>query len=403
MEVPRLRVLYAEAVYGQEEIDAVIDVLENSPHALMTGERVAQFEGSVASLFGKTHGVMVNSGSSANTIAVASLGAEPGAEVITPALTFSTTVAPLLQAGLVPAFVDVEPDTFNIDAEGVEAMVGPRTRAIMVPNLIGNLPDWAALGDIADRYELTIIEDSADTIGSTYRGAPTGSLTDISTTSFYASHVITAAGFGGMVTSNDSDVVTEARLLRGWGRVSSLRNESERAEDRFGVEVDGLPYDAKFLFTGVGHNFLPSEISAAFGLVQLGRLEEYGERRRQNFRLLDDYFSDFEEWFILPRQNPEAVTSWLAFPLIIRGSAPFDRRELQVAFEEAGVQTRVIFTGNILRQPGFRHMARRENDAGYPDADRVMAAGLLLGCHHGMTHEQLDHVVGTFAAFARQR
>lgn len=170
-----MRVLYAEAVYGQEEIDAVIDVLENSPHALMTGPRVAEFDDSVASLFGKSTGVMVDSGSSANTIAVSALGLEPGSEVVTPALTFSTTVAPIVQAGLVPAFVDVEVDTYYIDAEGIERMVGPNTRAIMVPNLIGNLPDWSIIRQIADDHDLAVIEDSADTIGSTYRGETTGS------------------------------------------------------------------------------------------------------------------------------------------------------------------------------------------------------------------------------------
>ena len=396
-----MRVLYAEAVYGSEEIEAVVDVLENSSHAMMTGAKVAEFEAAVAALFGKDNGVMVNSGSSANTVAVSSLSLPPGSEVITPALTFSTTVAPLVQAGLVPAFVDVEVDTYNIDATAIERMVTPKTSAIMTPNLIGNLPDWAAIREIADRHQLRVIEDSADTIGSTYRGEPTGGLSDVVTTSFYASHVITAAGFGGMVSTSDPEVLRKAKLLRGWGRTSSIRDESERVEDRFDVEVDGIDYDAKFLFAELGYNFLPSEISAAFGLIQLQRLDEYSRRRRHNFQWLFDFFADYEELFYLPRQNPDAVTPWLAFPLLVKPDAPFNRKQLQSALEAADVQTRVVFTGNILRQPGFSQINRREDEAGYPNADRVMVGGLLLGCHQGMKKDQLEHIADVFEAFAK--
>lgn len=395
-----MRVHYAEAVYGPEEIEAVVNVLEDSPHALMAGPRVAEFEQAVATLFGKSDGIMVNSGSSANTVAVASLGLGAGAEVITPALTFSTTVAPLVQAGLIPAFVDVEPDTYNIDAAAIERMVGPATRAIMVPNLIGNLPNWALIREIADRHQLRVIEDSADTIGSTYRGEPTGRLSDIATTSFYASHVITAAGFGGMVSTSDPAITEKAKLLRGWGRTSSVRAESEDIADRLNVSVDGVAYDAKFMFDELGYNFLPSEISAAFGLVQLQRLDEYSRRRQDNFRWLYDFFSRYEEWFILPRQNPDSVTPWLAFPLLVREGAPFNRTELQTAVELADVQTRVVFTGNILRQPGFADIERREDDHGYPNADLVMTGGLLLGCHQGMGMPEMEYMADVFANFA---
>jgi CDP-4-dehydro-6-deoxyglucose reductase, E1 len=328
-----MRVLYAEAAYGQEEIEAVVEVLRDRPHSLMGGPSVQAFEERIAALFGKRHGAMVNSGSSANLASVGALDLPRGAEVITPALTFSTTVAPLVQTGLVPAFVDVEPDTCNVDAAQVEAMVGPDTRALVIPNLIGNLPDWAALRAIADRHGLLVVEDSADTVGSLYRGEPTGALTDVSTTSFYASHVITCAGFGGMVCTSREDLVERARLLRGWGRSSSITAESERVEDRFDVDVDGVPYDAKFVFSAVGYNFLPSEISAAFGLVQLDRLQTYVDRRIANFGTLLDFFGEFEDWFILPRQQPDTRTAWLAVPLVVRDDAPFTRRDLQVELE----------------------------------------------------------------------
>lgn len=396
------RVFYAQAVYGQEEIDAVLDVLHNRSLALMDGPAVKTFEGRVAALFGKPYGLMVNSGSSANMLAIAALGLPAGSEIVTPALTFSTTVAPLLQQGLVPAFVDVEPDTFNIDAARVEEMIGPKTRAMMVPNLIGNLPDWRALREIADRRGLKIIEDSADTLGALCRNETTGRLTDVSTTSFYASHVVTCAGFGGLAAFHDEGLASRARLLRGWGRSSSLRAESESIEDRFGISISGIPYDSKFVFEGIGYNFLPSEIGAAFGLAQLDKLERYIRTRERNFAALYDFFRAYENWFVLPRQRNDVRTAWLAFPLIVRDDAPFSRRDLQVHFETRNIQTRTVFTGNILRQPGFQGMARRESPAGYANADRVMAGGMLLGCHQGLDDEAIACVCDVFRDLARK-
>ena len=397
-----MRVFYAQAIYGDEEIDAVTKVLREQPLALMDGPSVHEFEARVAAVFGKPIGLMVNSGSSANTLAIASLGLSEGAEVITPALTFSTTVAPLVQHGLIPVFVDVEPDTYVIDAAQIEQMIGPKTQAMMIPNLMGNLADWPALKAIAEAHDLKTIEDSADTIGSLINGQTTGALSDIATTSFYASHIITAGGFGGMVCFNEKRPYALAKKLRGWGRSSSLTGESERAEDRFEVKVDGVEYDSKFVFGEVGYNFMPSEISAAFGLVQLDRLPDYGARREANFREVRDFFQTFEKWFVLPRQLANSRTYWLAVPLIVRSDAPFTRRDLQVYLEGNGIQTRPVFSGNVLRQPGFAGIAHRAAPDGYPNADRVMEGGILLGCHHGMVPDQLEHICNVFQAFAKQ-
>ena len=393
------RVFYAQAIYGREEIDAVMDVLENRSLNLMGGPAVLEFEKQVACLFGKDAGLMVNSGSSANLLAVAILGLMPGDEVITPALTFSTTVAPLIQNGLVPAFVDVEPDTCNIDIDLIEAMVGPKTRAMMIPNLIGNLPDWSRLREIADQYDLKLIEDSADTIGSTFNGKPTGKLSDISTTSFYASHIVTCGGFGGAICIDDPELMRRAKLLRGWGRSSSVLGESEAPEDRFDMDINGIEYDAKFVFEAQGFNFLPSEMAAAFGLVQLGRLREYTERRVRNFEALTAFFERYQNWFILPRQTPKTSTPWLAVPIITRDDAPFTRRQLQVHFEGQGIQTRTVFTGNILRQPGFSNIDCRTDPAGYPNADQVMRGGFLLGCHQGMGVDEIEIIKDAFKRF----
>jgi CDP-4-dehydro-6-deoxyglucose reductase, E1 len=391
-----MRVPYGQTVHGEEEIAAVVEVLRSSTQM---GTRVRSFEARIAELFAKKHGVMVNSGSSALYLATELLGLPAGAEVVTPVLTFATTVAPLVKAGLVPSFVDVEPDTFNIDVARIEAAITPATRAIVVPSLIGNLPDWDRIAEIARARGLVVVEDSADTLGATLRGTSTGARSDISTTSFYGSHVINAAGNGGMLCMNRDDWAEEARLLRSWGRSSSLFVDSENVENRFNVDVGGIPYDAKFVFSRIGHNMEPSEMGAAFGLVQLDRLPGNIAARAKNFARQLAFFADYEEWFMLPRQMPESVTGWLAFPLIVRDEAPFIRRDLQIFLEKRGIQTRTVFTGNILRQPGFAGIERRELPGGYPNADRVMRGGMLIACHHGLTDEQLDYVHEQAAEF----
>lgn len=396
---PAIRVPYGRTVHGEEEIAAVVNVLRASTQM---GSHVRRMEESVAALFAKTHGIMVNSGSSANYLAIELLGLPAGAEVITPTLTFATTVAPIIKNGLVPAFVDVEPDTFNIDVDQVEAMIGPNTKAMMVPSLIGNLPDWDRLAEVAAEHNLLVVEDSADTLGATLRGESTGTRSHISTTSFYGSHVINCAGNGGMLCVNRDDWANEAKLLRSWGRSSSLFVDSENPEHRFGVELEGIQYDAKFVFERIGYNLEPSEIGAAFGLVQLDRLQSNIDARIANFDAHLRFFSDYSDWFVLPRQCEESRTGWLALPLILREDAPFSRRDLQTFLEGHGIQTRTVFTGNILRQPGYKDIQRRESPGGYPNADRVMRSGMLMACHHGLTEADLAYIHDRFRDFAGQ-
>ena len=238
--------------------------------ALRIGKNVKAFEQGVAEHFGKRRGIMCNSGSSALYLAVELLDLEPGDEVITSAVTFSTDVAPLVRAGIVPAFVDVEPDTFNIDVAGIEAMISPRTKAILAPNLIGNAPDWDRIRAIADAHGLKVIEDSCDALGATLRGTPTGTRSDISVTSFALAHIITAAATGGMVLLDDDEWIDRCLLLRRWGRRSEPQFFGTKKGDRqFFTDVDGIEYDNLFIFDEVGWNFEPCEISAAFGNVQL--------------------------------------------------------------------------------------------------------------------------------------
>lgn len=396
--VNSVRIPYGKTVHGEEEIAAVTAVLRGSTQM---GASVRAFEAKVAALFAKRHGIMVNSGSSANYLAVELLGLPPEAEVITPVLTFGTTVAPLVKNGLIPAFVDVERDTFNIDVDKIEAAIGPKTRAMMIPSLIGNLPDWDAIAAIARKHDLFVVEDSADTLGATLRGKSTGARSDISTTSFYGSHVINCAGNGGMLCVNRDEWRKEATLLRSWGRDSSLFTDSEAIENRFNVELDGIAYDAKFVFSRIGYNLEPSELGAAFGLVQLERLAANVEARERNFRTQEEFFTAYQDWFVLPQQMVDSTTGWLAFPLIVRDDAPFKRRDLQIFFEKRGIQTRTVFTGNILRQPGYKTIRRREAEGGYPNADQVMRGGMLTACHHGLNQSDIAYIQEAFRDFAK--
>jgi CDP-6-deoxy-D-xylo-4-hexulose-3-dehydrase len=391
-----IRVPYGCTVHGDEEINAVVSVLKTST---LMGKHVREMEQKVSELFDKKFGIMVNSGSSANYLAIELLNLPPESEVITPALTFATTVAPLIKNNLIPVFVDVEPDTFNIDANKVESMISSKTKAMMIPNLLGNLPNWKKLREIADKHGLILVEDSADTLGATINEKPVGSYTDISTTSFYGSHVINCAGNGGMLCVRTQEFAEKAKLLRSWGRSSSLFVDSEAIENRFNSELDGIPYDAKFIFEAVGYNLEPSEMGAAFGLVQLKKLQDNIDLREHFFQKHLDFFKKYEDWFILPKQLPNSRTGWLAFPLILKERAPFTRTQLQIYFERCHIQTRTVFTGNILRQPGFAHIKRRESEKGYPNADNVMKGGILIGCHHGLNELMMNHIHQAFDQF----
>lgn len=390
---------YGCTVHGEEEIAAVVHVLKTSTQM---GKHVREMEKRVSKLYDKQYGIMVNSGSSANYLGIEILDLPEGSEVITPALTFSTTVAPLVKNKLLPVFVDVEPGTYNIDVNQVEAMITSKTKLMMIPNLLGNLPHWQQLRAIADKYNLIVIEDSCDTLGAIVDGLPVGRFTDISTTSFYGSHIINCAGNGGMICVNDTEQMTRLKLLRSWGRSSSLFVESEAIENRFNVSVDGIQYDAKFVFDALGYNIEPSEMGAAFGLVQLDKLQNNIDLRAKWFAQHYAFFKQHEEWFVLPKQFPNSRTAWLAFALTIRDSAPFSRRDMQIFFEKRNIQTRTIFTGNILRQPGFKNIQRKESDQGYPNTDAVMRGGILLGSHHGMTDQMIAHIHDSFLEFIKQ-
>ena len=398
------RVLYATAVYDQDEIDAVMTVLDGSADSMRIGKYVAQMEREVAALFGKDLGVMVNSGSAALFLAVELLDLPRGSEVITSPLTFSTDLSPLIRAGIVPVFVDVEPDTFNVDVTRIEELVTPNTRAILIPNLAGNCPDWDAIRAVADRHDLKVIEDSCDAIGPKLRGTATGLRSDISVTSFSLSHNIPAAGMGGMVMMNDPALRDRCLLLRGWGRRSEvLLFGSRKGERNFWEDLDGIRYDDLFIFDEPGWNFLPSEISAAFGVQQVKKLPVNYERRQHNFDRYTAFFRQHPEHFIPPRQTAELDTAWLTYCFLVQPTAGFSRADLQQYLTPLGVDTRTVWTGNAARQPMMKNAEFRVPAEGLPNADRVMEYGMLVSCSHGLSDDDIDYVTGHIEGFLAER
>ena len=396
------KIYYGKAVYDKKEINAVINVLKNSSLSLIDGKRVKEIEKKVSNIFGKKYGLMVNSGSSANLLALSSFKFKKGSEIITPNLTFSTTVAPIYQLGLIPHFIGVEENKFVSDPSQIEKCINKKTVALMIPNLLGNVADWKKIYQIAKKYNLKIIEDSADTIGYTANNKNLGQYSDITTNSFYASHIINGAGTGGIVCFNDFNLYERAKLLRGWGRSSATFNESENASKRFNVKVSGIDYDAKYIFSDLGYNFLPSEISAAFALQQIKKLKNNISIRNKNFHYLKNFFKNYTEYFKLPEQNIGVRTAWLAFPLVIKKNKKFNRKKMQIFFEKRNIQTRTIFTGNILKQPVMKNRNYKKHKKCDKIANDVMKNGILLGCHQGMNKSELKYICSTFKKLIRE-
>ena len=397
------RVLYATAVYDQDEIDAVLGVLDGGRGTLRLGKNVAEMERQVAARFGKARGVMCNSGSSALYLAVELLDLPAGSEVITSPLTFSTDLAPLIRSDLTPVFVDVEVDTFNVDVSAMEAMIGDATRAILIPNLAGNAPDWDRIRALADRYHLRVVEDSCDALGARLRGTPTGTRSDISVTSFALSHIITCAGNGGMVMLDDEAQIDRCLSLRRWGRRSEQQLfGSRKGERNFWEDLDGIRYDSLFIFDDVAWNFEPSELGAAFGLQQLKKLARNYERRQRSFELYSEFLGRHPDRFVVPRQTDGLETAWLSYVFLLQPGCGFARSELQAFLEHEGIETRTVWSGNATRQPMMRGVRFRQPEAGLPNADAVMERGMLVPLNHALSDDDIAFVCDRVEAFLEE-
>lgn len=372
------------SVYGEDEIEAVVKSLRDGFLAGF-GKKTIEFEKRIAKLFNKKYASFVNSGSSANMLALSCLKLPKDSEIITPACTFSTTVAPIVQLGFKPVFCDIELNKYVPSVDMVLAKVNENTKAIMIPNLIGNLPDWYKLKEELikmNRNDIYLIEDSCDAVTNT-------SVTDVVTTSFYASHIITAMGSGGMVMFNDEKLLEHADVIKNWGRRSGANN-SENVDDRFNYNVDGIPYDFKFTYGALGYNFKSSEANAAFGLVQLDKLNNNIKIRRKN---VERYIKNLKDVPEITLPDDSLKPCWLAIPLQYE-----DRLGLLTYLETQNIQTRVLFAGNITR-----HEPYREYLEDFENSDTVMRKGFLLGCHNCMDLDDVDYVCSKIKEYINKK
>ena len=388
-----MKISYGKNVYDNLEIQSVVNTLKVSTQM---GKNVLNFEKKIGNIFSKKYALMVNSGSSALILALNVLNFKKDSEIITPCLNFGTAVSSILISGYKPVFVDINIDTLQINTNLIEKKITKKTKALLIPNLIGNIPDWQKIKTIAKKYNLKIIEDSADTLGSKIKKKSTGTYSDISITSFYGSHIISCAGNGGMFLTNNRGYYKKANVLRSWGRMSSIIKNSENINERLGIKLKGIEYDRKFVFSEIGFNFEPSEISASFGLIQLKKFKGFNKIRNRNFNLHFNFFTNYKEFFIQPKIKKNISTNFLAYPLILKENNIFSRKQLQIYLEKNKIQTRPIFSGNILRHPAFENLNFAQNKReSFKSSDYIMRNGLLIGCHQGLTekHKNYNHKI----------
>jgi len=387
-------VRYGGAMFDRDEIDAGMAQL-NNPMGLIPGAKVCEFEQRVAAYMGKSHGVMVNSGSSALTIAMRLADLPRGSEVITPALTFSSDVASIYQVGCTPVFVDSGLSDYQICVERIEGAITDTTRAILIPDLVGGIWDWDIVREIADRHDLFVIHDSADTLGGKLRGRPTATRADVSITSFSIFHIITALGNGGMVFFDDDRMLDRALALRAWGRSSEKWMFGTRAgesDGRFLEDLDGIEYDGLFIFEENAYGFIPNECGAAFGIEQMNKIEKLWSLREERFHWHSEFLKGHEDKFLLPTIIPDTQTTWLCYPVQLRPETGWSRRKLQLQLEDSGIVSRVIFSGNITRHPMLEGNEYRVHPEGLRNCDQIMEYGIMLPCHPTMSREDCEYL-----------
>jgi len=369
---------------------------------LTTGRFAARFEREFAEVFGLRHALLVNSGSSANLAALSSLTSptlgeralRPGDEVITVATGFPTTVNPIIQNQLRPVFLDVDVPTYNVDASQLEAALSDRTRAVMLAHTLGNPFDLAAVTEFAKRHHLWLIEDCCDAVGSRYDGRHVGGFGDLATVSFYPAHHITM-GEGGCVLTNRPALKKLVESFRDWGRDCWCEpGVSNTCGKRFDWQLGELPcgYDHKYTYSHIGYNLKLTDMQAAVGVAQLAKLPAFIEARRRNFQTLYEGLRDLEEFFILPAATPNSEPSWFGFPLAVRPDAPFTRDRVVRHLEERKIATRLLFGGNLVRQPAYRDVSHRVV-GDLPNSDFVMNQVFWIGLYPGLSPQSLNYIV----------
>jgi CDP-6-deoxy-D-xylo-4-hexulose-3-dehydrase len=402
----------AGRVFDAEDLTYLVDAALD--FWLTSGRFAQEFESSLARTVGVRHAMLVNSGSSANLLALAALTSpslgerqlQPGDEIITTATSFPTTINPILQNGLVPVFLDVEPlenGTYNLDTRFLEEAYAPRTRGVMLAHTLGNPFNLDAVIAFVKEHNLYLIEDTCDALGAQYRGKTVGTFGQFATVSFYPAHHITM-GEGGAVLTNAPTLKKLVESFRDWGRDCwCLPGEANTCGKRFEWQLGELPYsyDHKYIYSHIGYNLKATDLQAAIGVAQLKKLPHFIEVRRRNFQLLKAALQRWEKFLILPEATAHSEPSWFGFPLTVREDAPFTRQALIQYLEERQIHTRLLFGGNILRQPAYRTIQRRVI-GDLAQADRVMAQTFWVGVYPGITPEMVQYVIDAFDAWLKK-
>ena len=394
---------YAGRVFDDDELACLVEA--GLDFWLTSGRFADRFEHDFARFCGIRYAMLVNSGSSANLAALSCLTSpklgerqlRPGDEVITLATGFPTTVNPIVQNQLVPVFVDVDLATYNLDVIQLEAAYTERTRAIMVAHTLGNPFDLDAVTSFAKRRNLWLIEDCCDAVGATYKGKTVGTFGDLSTVSFYPAHHITM-GEGGCVLTDNTILKTLVESFRDWGRDCwCAPGKEDTCGKRFGWKIGDLPegYDHKYIYTHIGYNLKLTDMQAAVGVAQLQKLPAFIAARRQNFADLYEGLKDLEEFFVLPKATEGSEPSWFGFPLAVRKGAPFTRRGVTQQLEARRISTRLLFGGNLVRQPAYLNVPHRTVGK-LPNADFVMENVFWIGVYPGLGRQAIDFILETF-------
>jgi CDP-6-deoxy-D-xylo-4-hexulose-3-dehydrase len=397
---------YAGRVYDEQELIRLVDA--SLDFWLTSGHYADQFEKNLAAFLGVKYSLLTNSGSSANLLAVSALTSptlkekrlKAGDEVITTACGFPTTLNPILQNNLVPVFLDVELGTYNIQADRIEDAVSDKTKAIMVSHTLGNPADLDTIMRMVKKYDLWFIEDNCDALGSRYREKFTGTFGHVSTCSFYPAHHITM-GEGGAVCTNDPQLKKIIASFRDWGRDCwcdpGCDNSCGR---RFDWQLGDLPqgYDHKYIYSHIGYNLKVTDMQAAIGVEQLKKLPGFIEKRKENFKTLYQDLKKYEKYLVLPQATPYSDPSWFGFPLMVRQDAPFNREDIVRYLEDHKIATRMLFGGNLIKQPAYSEMKYRALDA-LVTTDLVMDNLFWIGVYPGLTEEKIRFMLETFGEF----
>ncbi len=397
-------------VYGPEELRLLVDA--SLDFWLTTGRYAAEFEQKLARRLTVRHAMLTNSGSSANLLAVSALTSpqlgdrrlRPGDEVITVAASFPTTINPIVQQGAVPVFLDVTLPTYTMDTSLVEEAVTPKTKAIMAAHTLGNPFDLDAVMEVAKHHNLFVIEDACDALGSTYHGRPVGSFGDLATFSFYPAHHITM-GEGGAVATNQGKLKAFVESFRDWGRDCWCDpGKDNTCGKRFGWQLGDLPYgyDHKYTYSHMGYNLKATDMQAAVGVAQLEKLDGFVSTRKTNYDLLRKGLDRFEEFLILPESSLQSDPAWFGFPLTVRPDAPLTRNELTAHLEAHQVATRLLFAGNITKQPYFSSIAHRVVGT-LSQTDLIMHNTFWIGVYPGISTTMVNYMIGCFEAFFKNR